>query len=290
MNNVLYTAENQACSTNKQETNFFIEVKRRPSITEWTDTIQATEVMIILEGNMHISFDFTLHKELHAGNMMLFAPGTRFKAETKKGVSILVLRIRENFRLCSHFSLNQLKEVAVSAEEKPASLCVKQVLQTYIQGLTANLKGSLLCTEYMKLKTEEFFLLLRAYYTKEELAAFFYPILHESSSFTEFILQNYRKVKKVNEFAQLYACSLSNFDTKFKKAFGVSAYKWMKKKRVELIYHEINTTQKAFRQIAEEQGFLSLPQFSDFCKKNLGDSPGRIRKRVSTFHKKDTNS
>ncbi|MDH6535756.1 AraC-like DNA-binding protein [Parabacteroides sp. PM5-20] len=290
MNNTLKKAEERICLNEKQESGFFLEVKRLPSATEWTDTVQGTEVMIILDGSISISFDFTLNKELHADDMILLAPGTHIKAESPNGGSILVLQIRENFRLCSCFSLNQLKAVTVEDEGKPALLTVKPVLQTYIQGLLPHLQGSLLCGEYMKLKAEEFLLLLRAYYTKEELAAFFYPILHESSSFTEFILQNYRKVKKVNEFAQLYACSLSNFDTKFKKAFGVSAYKWMKAKKVELIYHEINTTNKAFRQIAEEQGFLSLPQFSDFCKKNLGDSPGRIRKRISGCNKKETNS
>lgn len=52
----------------------------------------------------------------------------------------------------------------------------------------------------------------------------------------------------------------------------------MMKKKVDLVFYQIRTTNKAFKQIAEETGFLSLPQFTDFCKKHLGNSPGKIRK------------
>ncbi|MDH6535067.1 AraC family transcriptional regulator [Parabacteroides sp. 52] len=289
MNNLLYAAEHQACFNYKQDSNYFIQVKHCLPGCEWIDTVQATEVMILIEGSMHLSFDFVLNKELHTGHMILFAPGTHFKIRSQEGASLLILRIRESIRLCDCFSLNQLKAVAVSTEEKTDLLEVKPILQTYLRELRQNLQSGLLCAEYMKLKCEEFLILLRAYYTKDELSSFFSPVLHENSSFTDFILKNYRRVKKVNEFAQLYACSLSNFDKKFKKAFGISAYKWMKGKRVELIYHEINTTNKPFGQIAEEQGFLSLPQFTDFCKKNLGDSPGRIRKGISNALKGEEN-
>ncbi|MDH6535194.1 AraC family transcriptional regulator [Parabacteroides sp. 52] len=278
MENILYIHEHQACFNYKQEANHFIQVKHCPPGTEWINTVQTTEVLIILEGNMHISFDFVLNKELKTGDMLLLAPGTQFKAETEKGGSVLVLYVPESVGLCNCFSLKQLKTLAVDKQDKPVVLQTKPILQTFLQGLMFNLQGGLRCAGYMKLKSEEFLILLQSYYTKDELVAFFYPVLHESSSFTDFILKNYRQVKKVNEFAQLYACSLSNFDKKFKKAFGISAYKWMKGKKMELIYHEINTTNKPFGQIAEEQGFLSLSQFTDFCKKNLGNSPGKIRR------------
>ncbi|NDV56439.1 AraC family transcriptional regulator, partial [Parabacteroides sp. 52] len=244
MKNILYSPEHQACFNYKQDSNHFIQVKHCASTSEWSHTVQTTEVVILLEGSAHISFDFVLNKELKKGHMILFAPGTQFKVRTQKGVSILLLPVQESIRQCYCFSMYQLKAVKTSKQEYPGVLGVKPVIQTFIQELTQNLAGGLLCTGYMKLKTEEFLILFRAYYTKEEQATFFYPVLHENSSFTDFILKNYRQVKKVNEFAQLYACSLSNFDKKFKKAFGISAYKWMKGKKMELIYHEINTTNK----------------------------------------------
>jgi len=124
-------------------------------------------------------------------------------------------------------------------------------------------------------------ILFRAYYTKEDLAVFFSPVLTNTTEFSNFVLQNYRKVKTVRELARLYSCSISSFDKKFKKAFGISPYKWMQERKVSLIYHEIYATHKPIKQIAEEQQFMSLPQFNDYCKKHFGYPPGRMRKAVA---------
>ncbi|NDV97665.1 hypothetical protein D0T84_22690, partial [Dysgonomonas sp. 521] len=43
MNNTLKKAEERICLNEKQESGFFLEVKRLPSATEWTDTVQGTD-------------------------------------------------------------------------------------------------------------------------------------------------------------------------------------------------------------------------------------------------------
>ena len=73
--------------------------------------------------------------------------------------------------------------------------------------------------------------------------------------------------------------SLSGFQKRFKKVFGVSAYHWMKDVRSKSIYHQINSTEKSFKEISDEYGFSSPSHFNDFCKVHFGTTPGRIRRK-----------
>ena len=113
-------------------------------------------------------------------------------------------------------------------------------------------------------------------------------LLSKDARFHEFVLRHYRKVKTVREFAELCNSSVSNFEKRFNKAFGMPPHKWMQQKRVNQLYHEISATDKPLSQIAKEQRFLSLSQFNDFCKKHFGYPPGKMRRLAFMFQKEDT--
>lgn len=118
-------------------------------------------------------------------------------------------------------------------------LDIKDEVSYFLKGLKACLSDGLRCRYYFELKMKEFFFLIRAYYTTEELARFFYPLLSNDTSFSEFVYNNYSKVKTVQELASLSNYSHSGFIKRFKKTFGVPAYQWIKQQKASRILHEI---------------------------------------------------
>ena len=80
------------------------------------------------------------------------------------------------------------------------------------------------------IKQQEVLLVLRGYYTKKELFTFFSSILGHAGHFEDFVMDNYRKVKSVKEFAGLYCTSERSFNRKFRDCFKESPYQWMQKK------------------------------------------------------------
>jgi len=81
------------------------------------------------------------------------------------------------------------------------------------------------------LKQQELLLVLRGIYTKNELIEFFQLVSSSWNSFEEFVLNNYKKVNTVKEFAELYCTSERSFSRKFKHCFNESPYRWMQKKK-----------------------------------------------------------
>ncbi len=243
----------------------------------WEGKAVTKKIIFILTGSMQISYGFFIDRKIGAGNIYLLPPGCCFTARTGEGVSLLVIRIVEAIHFCENNYLEDLELENPDAKTDLQLLEIKPPLHSFLSLLSRTLSDGLRCKHFFKLKTKEMLYLLRTYYTKKELGAFFRPLLSTDAQFTEFVLRNYHRVKTVSQFASLNSCSLSNFDKKFRRAFGTSAYQWMMQKCNEQVFHEIKTTNKPFLQIAEEQGFSSNSQFTDYCKKHLGGTPGKIR-------------
>lgn len=119
--------------------------------------------------------------------------------------------------------------------------------------------------------------MLRAYYTKEELACFFYPLLGKDMGFKDFVLSNYLAIADIPEFARQLNLSIDTFKRRFKEAFGESAHKWITLRKSELIYRDLVVSEKTFTEITTEYGFSSQAYLCTFCKKYFDKSPQELR-------------
>jgi len=284
---------NKLCFSGATTSGILIPTKRqeKPSIyymqlgagEKKEETLFSTEIILVTEGQFLLSYDHFLDHKIDTGKVLLLPPGCHFTVRAGSHVSAFVFRIKEAIRFCEGYSIDNVSIGREIPGHELNYLEVKPAVRKYISFLKDNMENGLNHEEYLQLKAQELIFLLRSYYTAEELGRFFHPLLSPDVQFHQFVLRYYRKVKTVKEFAQLNNCSVSNFDKKFKGAFGTSAYQWMQQKKIDLLYHEINATEKPLRQIAKEQKFLSLPQFSDYCKKHFGYPPGRMRKLASLF-------
>lgn len=108
------------------------------------------------------------------------------------------------------------------------------------------------------------------------------PLVHSLSQYTTsfqyFVLQNYMKVKTVEEFARLGGYTVTTFRRIFSSVFHEPVYEWMLDRCKEGIIYELHHTTASISEICYKYGFESLPHFSNFCKKCFGASPRNLRK------------
>ena len=127
------------------------------------------------------------------------------------------------------------------------------------------------------LKQQEITLILRGFYTKAELSCFFTGISGVGKKFESFIIENYRKVKTVKEFANLCCVSERSFNRKFQHCFNQSPYQWMQERKAELVREKISDPEVTFREIAIEFDFSSPAHLTYYCKKHFGVTPTELR-------------
>lgn len=237
-------------------------------------------IVFVKKGSGRVSYHKVLDREVEPNRFLLLPPSINLYAKAEEDTSVLTFRMESTMKLCNTYSLEKLyKESNVPFEDFYLLGVENDRLSRYLDLLMDCLSDGIRCSNFLNNKLTELMYYLRIYYTKEELSKFLSPILSGDFSFADFVFQNYKKAKNVQQLSGLYGYSQSSFEKQFKKVFGVSAYQWMIDKKAKQIYHKLACSDKSFSEIAFEYDFLSSSQFCDFCKNFLGASPKEIRHR-----------
>lgn len=141
------------------------------------------------------------------------------------------------------------------------------------------------CTKFLEIKCQELVYVLTCYYPLPQICAFFYPISTYTESFHYFVLQNYDRVKSVEEFAHLGGYTTATFRRLFKNLYNMPVYEWILDKKREGILKDLQYTKQRISVISARYGFDSLSHFAHFCKDSFGDTPRSLRKRTANGEK-----
>ena len=235
-------------------------------------------IFMVLRGKGKISFGKFVNKSIKSGDILLLAAHTQVQFQTNEQVIILVFRLPSSIAFCRHFSLETLFERRKKKKkEQFITLKINNRIKLYLNSLISCLNDGLNCHYFLELKMNELFFLLQAYHTKEDLAAFFSPMVTKNSDFYALVLANYKSVKTVEELAQKMGISPKALRSRFKKAFGTSPQIWITERLAENLLHEITCTKKSFAEIGKTLGFSSPSHLTGFCKLKFGVNPTTLR-------------
>ncbi len=114
----------------------------------------------------------------------------------------------------------------------------------------------------------------------DEAESELYP---EESQVKAYIYQNADRKISLEEIAERFNLSLRALHGRFKRAFGLSPHAYQIRCRIERAATLICHSELPFKQIADEVGFSSLPQFNRTFKKYMKTTPGNFRKNRRQF-------
>lgn len=276
---LLYSKEHTGCYNYEKGTSPVVGKSVLSEGEEWNFTSIKNKIIFLGEGEYKFSYSQYKDKVVSTGQMLLVPAGAVVTGVALKQTTLYTLRLQDVKNLCDCFSLDMLLREDDESERTDLFLLnAHQRIIRFFDLWDDFISDGLLCKYFLSLKTKELFYLLRAYHTKLDLLEFFYPLLSNDMTFSDFVIRNHFKVKTVNELAEKANYSLSGFQKRFKRVFGVSAYNWMKEEKLKAIFHEINNTDLTFKEISSKHGFSSPSHFNDFCKSNFGHTPGILRK------------
>ena len=239
-------------------------------------------VVSLMEGRVHYEFKNYPAYEAAKGEVIFIPVGTLISFKILERCKIVVFRLYGT-KLYEYFFIDKLFEIKKSSSELKG-MCEKQIghltinsrMQLFYEGLIDCIIDGLKSKYYFDMKIEEFFLLVRAYYTKEQIRDFMLLIFSNNIAFSEYIKQNWYKYRTVAEIAVSMNQTIEQFSKKFKSVFGKSFRKWIRENKAATIYNEIISSDKPLKQIALDYGFRTMTQFIKFCKVELGKTPSEI--------------
>ncbi|NDV67861.1 helix-turn-helix transcriptional regulator [Dysgonomonas sp. 25] len=282
MTKLLYVEEHCTCFNYEHVGSGSIEVMKLAKDTLLHVIAKHHKILFIRKGSISYTLDNSDQNMLTAGKMTLIPSDTNFHGQALEDIESIIIRIPVEEQLCDTYSFENLLHEEKENESQPPKeyvLPINDKVDKFLSFMQECTEDGLRCAYYFQIKQKELFFLLRAYYHKEDLYNFFYPLLTSDISFSQFMIRNRNKVKTVKELAKLSNYSLSGFQKRFKKVFGISAHQWLNEQRSKSILHDINNSAKALKEISRSYGFSSQSYFNDFCKMNFGTTPGQLRRK-----------
>lgn len=278
---LLYPHEHFSCYNYEKGQNAAFEILKRKTGDIIERDLIDTEIVFIVDGHFTLSYSKYIDLNIMKGKILFFPPGSRVKASFIDDTYIIICRIRGVLQLCDCLPFEKLyREYGKSNKDEFCMLDINKRIDDYIEHLVECVEDGLRCSYYFRTKMKELFFLLRAYYTKEQLASFFSPLMSKDSQFMNLMYKNYRKVKSVQQLADISLYSPSGFKKQFNKVFGTSASEWLSNQKAALVFQDLNDSSFTIKAIAEKYDFSSVSSFSSFCMNKFGLSPGRIRKKT----------
>ena len=288
---LLCKTRNWVCPHYNSDPRPTIEIKKISATNLFEELPIHSKIIFLLEGQLTYSFGIFNNCIMSEKQILFLPPNYHFAFKSIDQAHILIVRLSHKIQFCETFNIDNLYYKHYNTSDintdgaKPFLLEMNQEMDIYIRNLQFFIQKEFYCEHYFRTKVKELFYLLRAFYTKEELACFFRKALGMDANFSFLILNNYHKYKTLSDMAADMNMTLSGFEKRFKKVFGTSACKWVNQHKAKKIYHAICNDQSTFKELSDLFGFSSQSAFNDFCKRNLGMPPGKIRESIQSGRK-----
>jgi len=243
------------------------------------DNNKSSCTLFMIEGEVNCDLGESQGLRIVQGRMMFIPQNMRIRIRATTCSECILLFWNKNMSICDKLFLRSLSILDATTDTDDMIIPIKRPLLEVLGSVRTYQETGLLCRHMHLLKQQELFVVLRGFYTKKELTAFFAASAEARQRFERFVLENYRKVNSVKEFAGLYYVSERTFSRKFHSCFEESPYKWIQKKKAEQIREIIRDSEFSLKIIAKQFGFSSLAYFTTYCKRVLGVSPSQLRRK-----------
>jgi AraC-like DNA-binding protein len=264
-----------------------IEVKSMPNGEVWETDTKQNSMLFVMVGDLEIAVGNLRPKVATKGNFMFVLAYEPLWIYARTSTVLIIVRTSRLVDLWDCLRVEQSNRLQKGGKRE-ANTCeiytslIQPSLLHFLMGVYIAVLDGIKSRLYYESKVMELHVLLHTYYSKQELSQIFFPVLNKDNAFSEEVKSSWQKYKTIDDLAESMLLSPSSFYRRFQKAFGCSAREWMKDQKKTLIYKDITRNTINFKEMADKYMFSSVSSFSDWCVKSFGDTPGKIRKKISS--------
>jgi AraC-like DNA-binding protein len=229
-----------------------------------------------LNGDITISFE-EKNYFLTKNTIGFFPLCPEYKIQAMTNADIIIHYFDKPVDLCEKLALESLSSFIGKKAHTPL-MRIKSPLKIFLTSMIFYLDQGASCKHLHEIKQKEMFFILRFFYTKEEVAGLFAPIITQNLDFKNKVLTNYLNINSVKELAEICNYSLSSFNRNFKNNFQENPYIWLQNQKLKYITVKLANKNVPFSQIIDEFKFSSPAHFTIYCKKHLHLTPTQFRR------------
>jgi AraC-like DNA-binding protein len=239
------------------------------------------QIFFLLEGKIIVNSSEGLGKIVNAGEFFFLPASADMSCQVLAPVAHFVLLLFDRLQgACDRVFFRDLWQLAYHQKPDFRATVMRSPIDRFLIDLMSTFSPLLEIPAYQQVKYEEALYLLRALYSKEEMARIFHPIIGRSIDFRYFVMANYLKVKNITELVRLSGLKRKTFDRQFNDEFEIPPYQWVLQQKAKHIRYALSETNDQMQDLMRKYGFTIAPHFTRFCKDYFDYTPLELRKRL----------
>ena len=235
--------------------------------------LEQNAILFIIDGSCSFSYNQYKNRVFLAGEMIFFPKSAIVTGVVLEDCNLLYMTYDIPISIYDRLFITSLKK---NFNYDFKSLKINPPIDAFVNSLVHLLTNGGSYKELHDIKQQEIFLIIRIFYSKDDLTEFFYPIISQDFDFKNFILENHHKYHRLIDLIDLSNLSPNVFMRKFKKEFGISGYQWMLKQMCHKIQHRASQPNITITEIMNEVGIDSPSHFNRICKKHFNLTPKEL--------------
>lgn len=277
---LLYAEDHLSCINyvNSPETGFRYEEVAAGTYFQ-KDAISQNYILLFLEGSCSISSGFYPQRVFKAEEMILIPKSSVFEGYALEFLRVLVFHFHVPLNTCDLVTFETYAKYCLRMTYDFSPLPFQCPVGEFVEQMIHYLKSGIKCAHLFEIKHKEFFLLLRAFYSREQVSHLLYPILGKALSFKDFVLSSYVKAGSIEKLINMSHLSKSSFYEKFRLDFGMTAKQWILKQQVNMVLAKACEPRVVIKDLMDVIGYSSPTHFNRFCKTYLECTPGELLRK-----------
>lgn len=236
-------------------------------------------IVILHTGEVQFGYD-NMKTCLVEGQMTIIPIKKELYVDVAAGSLITVFFFYDQLSYCNKSFVDSILKKWSCASKTIAPLKVHTYISRMLEIEQAIFQDGYCCFYLDKIFINELIALIRLYYEDEDINDFFSIMNGFNIDFKSYVLLNYEN-KDIMKLAEECNMSIATFNRYFRKNFGESPLQWLNKKKADLIYRELVSSEKTITEIAYDNNFSSTSYLTLFCKKYHNQTPNQIRKKFN---------
>jgi AraC-like DNA-binding protein len=274
--NLLCVNEHISCNCYSHHIDVGFLYKEYPAGYEYaSERTQSYAIFILLEGSLTIKESSLGNRLMQAGEMAFFNVHTALELHTKEKCRAIYCLMENISSLCSQFSLASLRTENLGPRQ--SLLRINDQIASFLDILSIYLRNNIYCSRLQLIKTEELLLCLHCFYSKGDLAQFFFPIIGQSLEFRQVICENINQVTSIQELIKLTHLRKTTFYQKFREEFGEENPKqWLSNCIGNRVLRACSLPNISVKELAFQLHFTSESALLKFCKRHFKKTPSQL--------------
>lgn len=232
--------------------------------------------LFVLSGRLELTYENGPKIELEKSKMYSIGFDQSVLVNPLENSLIILLTFDRPQILCDEFNLMGLKKYLPKLDLTVRSLHINEYMQNFLNTMQVYLDNKMLCKHLQGIKQSEFFFIMRGFYTKEENAMFFYPIIEAKDSFKLLVREKAKNVETVKDLADACNMTTKTLTRRFKEIFNETPKQWLLKRKKQQVKLEVLRADN-FKELQGKVGFSSYAHLNDYCVKQFDKTIKQLR-------------